>query len=366
VILFLSILLGAGLLGLALSTERRRRRAPALPPPLATAATPATTILLPVRDERLNVEACVDTLIAQTASPLVRVIDDGSTDGTAALVAAKVSMESRLTLLSAGPLPAGWPGKVHALWVGAKDVQTPWLLSTDADARLAPDLLARAHAAAAERHLDAVSLAGFQEVRGAGENLLIPAVFALLDAFLGDWGAAASGAGPPVANGQFILLRREAWEASGGFESVRSAPIDDVALAAGLRARGFRTGFFRAEGLRVRMYRGFREAFRGWRRNLGALFSHLPATTALILAVLLLPPALAGAALLAGRWPEALLLWAAGAAASTILRSGSGHAPGWGLLYPLDVLLLAAVLLLGVVDRRRRKPVSWKGRTTEG
>ena len=110
------------------------------------------------------------------------------------------------------------------------------------------------------------------------------------------------------------------------------------------------------------MYRGFRDAVRGWRRNLGALFSHLPGTTAAVLAVLLLPPAALAAAALAGRWQEALLLWAAGAAASTLLRSGSGHAPAYGLLYPLDALLLAAVLLLGVVDRRRRKPVSWKGR----
>ncbi len=361
--LFLSILLGAGLLGLALRTERQRRRAPVLPPPLAAA--PATTILLPVRDERLNVEACVATLVAQTAAPLVRVIDDGSTDGTPALVAALVAGEPQLELLAAGPLPAGWPGKVHALWVGAQGVETPWLLSTDADTRHDSDLLARAHAAAAERHLDAVSLAGFQEVRGAGENLLIPAVFALLDAFLGDWTVAASGAGPPVANGQFILLRREAWESAGGFESVRAAPIDDVATAAGLRAHGFRTGFFRAPGLRVRMYRGFREAFRGWRRNLGALFSHLPSTTAAVLAVLLLPPAALAAAALAGRWQEALILWSAGAAASTLLRSGSDHAPVYGLLYPLDALLLAAVLLLGVLDRRRRKPVSWKGRETE-
>ena len=76
------MLLGAGLLGLALRTERRRRRAPALPAPAALAAAPATTILLPVRDERLNVEACVATLVAQTAAPRVRVIDDGSTDGT--------------------------------------------------------------------------------------------------------------------------------------------------------------------------------------------------------------------------------------------------------------------------------------------
>jgi hypothetical protein len=60
---------------------------------------------------------------------------------------------------------------------------------------------------------------------------------------------------------------------------------------------------------------------------------------------------------------EAVLLWTAGAAASMLGRSGSGHAPAYGLLYPLDALLLAGVLLLGVLDRRRRKLVSWKGRT---
>ena len=240
---------------------------------------------------------------------------------------------------------------------------TPWLLSTDADTRHAPDLLARAHAAAAGQRLDAVSLAGFQEVRGLGENLLVPAVFALLDGLLGDWQAAADGAGPAVANGQFILLRRDAWESCGGFESVRTAPIDDVAVVARLRAGGFRTGFFRAPGLRVRMYRGLGEAVRGWRRNLGALFSHLPGTAAAVLAVLLLPAAALAAAALTGRWVEAVLLWTAGAAASMLCRSGSGHAPAYGLLYPLDALLLAGVLLLGILDRRRGKLVSWKGRT---
>ncbi|PYQ62861.1 MAG: hypothetical protein DMF53_12065 [Acidobacteria bacterium] len=358
--LFLSLLLGAGLLGLALRTEERRRWAPALPPPLPHP--PETTVLLPVRDERLNVEDCVATLLAQTAAPRVRVIDDGSTDGTADLVVARAAAEPRLELLAAGPLPAGWPGKVHALWVGSRGIETSWILSTDADTRHATDLLARAHAAAARWRLDAVSLAGLQEVRGLGESLLVPPVFALLDAFLGDWKAAADGAGPAVANGQFILLRREALEASGGFEAVRAAPIDDVALAARLRKHGFRTGFLRSTGLRIRMYRGFREAVRGWRRNLGAIFSPLPGMAAGILAVLLLPALSLATAILTGRWVEATLLWTAGAAASILLRSGSGHRSIYGLLYPVDAVVLAGVLALGVVGRWRKRTVSWKGR----
>ena len=355
-----SLLLAAGLLGLALRTEERRRQAPELPPPQLPA--PGTTILLPIRNELHNVIECMETLVAQTASPLVRVIDDGSTDGSAELAAARAAGEPRLTLLPAGPLPAGWRGKVHALWVGSQELSTPWLLSTDADTRHAPDLLARAHAAAADRGLDAISLAGVQEVRGLGENLLVPPVFALLDALLGDWGEAAVGRGPSVANGQFILLRREAWEACGGFETVRFVPLDDIAVAARLRAGGFRTGFLRAEGLRVRMYQGWAEAFRGWRRNLAGLLSPHPRTVATALAVILLPVAALVAATVTGLAVEATLLWTAGAAASMLLRSGSGHRPAWGLLYPLDALALAGVIALASVDRRRGRMVSWKGR----
>jgi hypothetical protein len=266
-------------------------------------------------------------------------------------------------LIGAGPLAEGWRGKLHALWVGSRGVDSPWLLLTDADTRHHPEALARARAAAEAGCFDAVSLAGLQEARGAGENLLIPTVFALLDAVLGRWEEAAAGAGPPVANGQFILLRREAWERAGGFPAVRAAPLDDVAIAARLRETGSRTAFFRAPDLlRVRMYRGAREAVRGWRRNLGGLFGEQPGTVAAILAVLLIPPAALAAELLTGQWAAALVLWGAGAAASALLRSGSSHAPGWSLLFPCDSLFLAAVLALGMRDRKRGRLVSWKGR----
>ena len=367
-----ALLLAGALVGLAVAVDERRRRAPALAA-LAAAPDPApeVTVLLPVRDEEGNVLACVDTLLAQTVRPRVVVVDDGSTDRTAALVAARtaalaadrVTGEPRLALVEAGPLPDGWHGKIWALAAGSREASTPWLLSTDADTRHHPEALARALATAAVRGLDAVSLAGRQEARGLGEGLLVPAVFALLDTRLGDWGPTADGGGPAVANGQFILLRRAALERAGGFAAIRGQLLDDVALARRLRETGAATGFLRApELLSVRMYRGTAEAVRGWRRGLGAIFGPAPGATAAALALLVTPPLAIAAALAAGRPVEAALLWAAGAVASAVLRAGSGHAPLLGLLYPLDALLLASVLGTGVAGHRRGRPVTWKGR----
>ncbi|HZF12624.1 MAG TPA: glycosyltransferase family A protein [Thermoanaerobaculia bacterium] len=323
---------------------------------------PATTILVPARNEEANIGPCVTSLRRQGGSSSLIVVDDGSTDRTAAIVSDLAADDPRIELVAAGDVPPAWRGKVHALSVGMDRVTTPWILTTDADTRHAPGLLARAHATAAHRHLDWISLAGQQEVQGVGENLLTPPVFAVLDAVLGNWTRAASG-GATLANGQYILVRSAAIQAIGGFAAVRCVPIDDVALAVELKAAGFQGGFFRApEELRIRMYQGFGASVRGWRRSLGALFGGRWTQALGVLLVLLGPSVLLGFELARREGPAALALWLGGAVTSMVLRRGSRHSPRWGLLYPLDALVLSGVLLLALRDYSRGFFAPWKGR----
>ncbi len=359
-------LLGAALgltwILLARRVVRDRRRAPVLPPPAARL--PATTILLPARDEEENLAACAATLLEQRGEPGLRVVDDGSRDATPGILAGLAAREPRVTALAARPLAAGWGGKVNALATAFEGVTTDWILLTDADTRHQPELLARAHAAAAEQRLDALSLSGRQVTKGLGESLLTPAAYALLDRMLGDWRPYARGEGPtPIANGQYFLLRARALRAIGGFDAIAGDALDDVALAGRLHAAGFRVGFLRAgEALQVRMYRGAGATFRGWRRNFALFVAARPGAA---LAAIVLPVATASALLLAlaTREPAPFAIcWLAGAVASARTRKSSGNNPFTGALFPLDVLWLAATLAVATIDRARGRAASWRGR----
>ncbi|MEO7793719.1 MAG: glycosyltransferase family 2 protein [Thermoanaerobaculia bacterium] len=333
-----------------------------LPP--AALEIPPTTVLLPVRNEEENLAACAGTLLAQSGGPPIRIIDDGSSDRTPAILAGIADQQPRVTALVARPLAAGWGGKVNALETGFASVSTPWVLLTDADTRHAPELLARAHAAAAEHRLDALSLSGTQRTVGPGESLLTPAAYALLDRMLGDWRPYARGESPtPIANGQYFLLKARALRESGGFEAIAGDALDDVALAQRLHAAGFKVGFRRAGAdLEIRMYRGGRATFRGWRRILALFVAARPAATLVAIALPLVT--LATLLLAIGfRRPAAFAAcWLGGAMASALSRKGSGNSALPAAFFPLDVLLLAVTLSLAAIDRKRGRAESWRGR----
>lgn len=356
---------------LAGRTSWRRVRAPTLPPARQPSDREvAVTVLLPVRDEQANVAECLAALVELSPAARLLVIDDASSDATREIVATLARHEPRIELLDAPALPPGWRGKVNALRRGFEEVRTPWTLLVDADGRPAPESLARALAHAERLALDGVSLASRQDSGTLGEDLVVPAVFGVLDCLLGDWHAAASG-GPCIASGQFLLFRSESLRAAGGFETIREATIDDVALFATLRRSGGRTGFVRAPDLlRVRMYTGFGATVTGWRRNFAAILGGDRKRTAAVCATLLAPVAallalVAAPASGAAASAAAVAAYALGTAASLANRTSGGQRRITAVLWPIECSLAAATILLARRDRRRGRLTSWKGRTIE-
>src|SRR5262249_34845838 len=129
------------------------------------------------------------------------------------------------------------------------------------------------------------------------------------------------------------------------------------------RRHDFRTAFVRAPDLlRVRMYAGFAAAWSGWRRNLAGIFGERPASAAGLALLLTVPTLGMLVAGLRGAWPAFWLLWAGAAAASASARLGGVHSPWWALAAPVDALLLAVLLALGVSDYRGGRLARWKGR----
>jgi len=369
-LILLAAIAGAGgvatlvLLVVALRTAIARWRAPELP--AAASFEARVTALVPVRDEATNIDACLASLLAQRGPLSIRVVDDASRDDTAARVAAIARTHRQVMLLVAPPPPDGRSGKTNALAYGATGVTDDWLLAVDADVRLAPDAVARALAAAEGETLDAVSLAARQRVATLGEALLTPLVFGWLDARLGDWRAAARGAGPPVANGQFVLVRRSALAAIGGYAALAGCTLDDVALARALAAAGRRLGFWRARAaVSTRMYPGLGATFRGWRRNLALILGDSRASTVPPVALAVAPLATALAAATAGKPAAAIALWGLGATASALARAGTGSAALFGLLYPFDAIGLAGCLVAARRDRASGAAVLWRGRAVD-
>ena len=233
------------------------------------------SVILPVLNEARRVGPCLDGLLAQGPEvDEILVVDGGSTDGTQALVTRYHARDARIRLVDAvdaGPIPAGWNGKAWGLERGLRELApaSRWALTLDADTRPAPGLARALLAHAAQSNEAAFSVATRQEVSGAGEGLLHPALLTTLVYRFGPPGRAVTRVSAAQANGQCCLFRRKALEAVGGFAAVRDSICEDVTIVRLLVSKGAAVGFYEAGDLiRVRMYEGWRETWRNWTRSL--------------------------------------------------------------------------------------------------
>jgi hypothetical protein len=340
------------------------RRPPAAPPPVRR----PVAVVVPVRDEAANVLDCLAAALDQRGVPDLRVVvvDDGSTDGTADLVAALP--DPRVRLVRARPPGPGWLGKPNACAQGAAaagDVDV--LVFLDADVRLMPDAVAAAVAVLDDAGLDLVSPWPRQLAGGAAERLVQPMQqwlwSTLLPLRLAERSPRPSLA---AANGQFLVVRRASYARAGGHDAVRGEVIEDVALLRAVKASGGRGAVVDGSTLAVcRMYDDWAGVREGYGKSLWAAVGGSPtagvAAAAVLTAVWVLP---AAAALRGSR--AGLVGYAAGVAGRAISAAATGGRV-WpdALAHPASVLALDALMLRSVVGHRRGT-LRWRGRAVTG
>jgi glycosyltransferase involved in cell wall biosynthesis len=233
--------------------------------------------IVPARNEEAVIAACVASLANQPEIAEILVVNDQSTDGTTSVVRSFMENIPNLRLLESGELPDGWVGKNHALWVGVREAKSPWLLFTDADAEHERDSVSRALQVANEQGAALVSFSPEQITETWYEKALIPFIYLRLAKRFSYENVNDPNSSAAAANGQFLMMRRDVYDAIGGHEGVAGEVLEDVALAIRVKAAGHRISFGSGKGIvRVRMYRSFQEMWQGWKKNLYRLMGGTP------------------------------------------------------------------------------------------
>lgn len=296
------------------------------------------------------------------------VVDDGSTDRTADIARSFPGVR----LIESGALPAGWIGKNNAVAAGARIAQGRWLLFTDADTVHLPGSLARGVAEAEAYGAALLSYSPEQEVHGFWEKAIMPVIFGELAASYRPSEVSDPRSAAAAANGQYMLVSREAYDAIGGHAAVASNLLEDVALAKLVKASGRKIIFrFGGDAVRTRMYRSFAQLREGWTKNLALLFPSQRKLAVMRFSEFLVIVAAIVFAIACGldrRLGLATIAALAAAAAYLILlrRIRRAHFSLDANLLALAGLPLFSYLLLRSRLFHRRGKVSWKGREYGG
>lgn len=295
------------------------RRLPALDTFAASESRVRCSVVIAVRDEAARIEQTVRHLLAQRGVELeIIVVDDRSADGTGEILRRLARDDARLQVKRVDVLPDGWLGKCHACHIGASAATGDWILFTDADCWLKPDVIARALAVAERDGADHVTMA-------AGTVLSSPfarAWYLLFLTSLGGWFANVNRDRPKshVGIGAFNLVRTSAYRQCGGYEALRLTVVDDIKLGLLLRRAGQRTrAFLGADDVECHWGTTVRDAVKIMEKNYFAALDYrlglaLAGSVAVILVCVLIVLGLISgtpAGIVAGLSPLSLILPAA-------------------------------------------------------
>ena len=346
------------------------------------------TVIVPARNEEDCLGDCLKSLVSQSENIFelgkdwdLIVVDDGSTDRTAAIARGFAGV----TVIAAEKLEAGqlgrmWTGKNNAVWTAARRARGRWLLFTDADTIHEPGGLRHAMHEAERYKVGVLSYSPRQIVIGLAQRSLMPLVFCELALAYPPAKVSDPSQRIAAANGQFLLVEREAYRKLGGHASVAGEVLEDVALAVLAKRRRVGLRFRYADDIvSARMYRTTAAMVEGWTKNLKLLFNNaltLAIFRALDIFLLFGLPVLAfelwnarlgahGLEWLGAGWILALL-WL-----RTLFRFyrrvAKSNFPFIDCaISPLGLLLFVVLLYRSWFQHRILKRVSWKGREYRG
>jgi chlorobactene glucosyltransferase len=339
---------------------------------------PTVSVIIPARNEALNIERCVRSVLS-TSYPDVEVIvvDDDSDDGSGEIVRRIGAEDPRLRVTHTEPLPVGWFGKQWACASGARLARGQILCFTDADTFHSADLLTRSVNGMLRRKADLFSVITRQEMGSFWERLVQPQVFTYMAIRYGSTEAVTNSkrAADKIANGQCLFVDRGQYESFGGHSVVKDHVAEDLMLAQKFFSAGKRVVLEAGMNqISARMYRSLSDLIEGWGKN---AFAGGRDTMPFGRAGKLIFPLLLLSAPLLGMIPPLVLLlslthlvappvtlWAAIATTALLvwwlnLYIAVGESPLYGLLSPLGAAVVFYIYLRAIT---RGDKVTWKGR----
>ena len=238
---------------------------------------PLISILIPARNEENNIKKCINSLLKQDYENFeILVLDDGSTDRTADAVNKLIKKDPRIKLYYGKPLPKGWLGKSFACQQLADYAKGQYLLFVDADTLHFPTSVSSSIACLLKYKVDALSVFAKQIIVSFPERMVVPFGNFMILAFM------------PLALirrsrmalfctaiGQFMLFKKEVYEAIGGHESIKGEILEDVIISKKVKRCGYKFMIFDGRSnLYCRMYHNFSEVVSGYAKILFASFDY--------------------------------------------------------------------------------------------
>lgn len=322
-------------------------------------------ILIPARNEALNIKACVESALDQKnlSNFNIFVLDDSSTDDTPAIVSQIAATKPALKLLRGKDLPEGWTGKNFACWQLANVAHDfDYLVFIDADVRLRSDAIVKSLNSLQKLRWKFISPYPRQIAKSWSEWLIQPLL---------QWSwittlplrVAERSLRPELtaANGQFLILEKSAYFAAGGHKAIHEEVLDDIHLARQMKRHGFRGNVIDGSAIAsCRMYSSWRELRDGYTKSLWSAFGSIPGALLVIIFLVSLYIFPAVIALFGYSWGISLLLFAFISRLMSAIRSQSSITSA--LAHPIAITLLCYLITRSWWLKRKNR-LEWKSRS---